>query len=105
MERVNCPFLGLKDDPTTALDFPSQGNFCHHSQPASPVKGAHQQQFCLTAEHTACPMFLAAHPIPLPPAIASPGDPQRPSLRTLAILVVPALLAGATALILSWNGV
>jgi LysM repeat protein len=52
-----CPHLAVPEDPTTACNFPAPINHCFHTQPAAPVHLAHQEQFCLTANHTACPLF------------------------------------------------
>lgn len=64
-----CPFLGLKDDPTTALSFPSAGNHCYHAKPVSQVKLDHQVMYCLTAKHASCEEFIRTPDNPLPPAI------------------------------------
>lgn len=55
-----CPHLGLKSDPTTALHFASMGNYCYHVKPPEVPKDSHQNNYCLVAEHTQCPIFLAA---------------------------------------------
>jgi len=98
MNRSICPYIGLKDDPTTSLHFPSQGNFCHHAKPISGIKAAHQENYCLTASHVRCPVYQAAVPIRFPAAIASPGSRDIVSTRRLIILAgIPILLAGAAA--------
>lgn len=53
-----CPHLGLKDDPKTALGFPSEGNFCHHLSPSIPVRRDHQQKYCLSTGYHTCPVFI-----------------------------------------------
>ncbi len=103
IKRTTCPFLGLKDDPTTALNYPSEGNFCHHARPIAPVNGNYQQQYCLSADHTACPIFLAAQPQPLPVALTAPSYLSTKPKRILAIFVIPFLLAGTAALAMAWN--
>jgi hypothetical protein len=55
-EKV-CPYLGLGEDPGTALAFPSVANYCHHARPAGPVKREHQHAYCLVAAHVDCPEF------------------------------------------------
>jgi LysM repeat protein len=105
MNKSICPYLGLKEDPTTALDFPSEGNYCHHARPISPVKGIYQQQYCLTAKHSACPVFRAAHPRALPAVMGLPDSSQAFARRILAIVGIPVVLTGATVLVLAWNAV
>jgi len=38
-----CPYLGLSDDPETALYFPSAINHCNRAKPAFPVKSDYHQ--------------------------------------------------------------
>jgi LysM repeat protein len=102
MNKMICPYLGQKDDPATALDFPSAGNYCHHAKPVTQVNGTHQQQYCLVAEHINCPFFQAASGIPLPePMAAANESTQPPFRRALAILAIPVLLVSAVALALN----
>jgi hypothetical protein len=58
MNSKFCPYLGLKDDPNTALGFPSEGNFCHHVSPSIPVRRDHQQNYCLSTSYHACPVIV-----------------------------------------------
>lgn len=103
MVRNTCPFLGLKDDPETALNFASVGNFCHHALPVTQIKGAYQRKYCLTSDHVNCPLFQAAQPIPPPPEIsATSGLLADPRKKWIAV-GIPALLAGSAAFFLAWN--
>jgi hypothetical protein len=61
-----CPFLGLQDDPDSSVAFPSNLNYCHRSQPPGSARFNHQEEFCLTTAHSACPAFLRKAKIPLP---------------------------------------
>ena len=72
MNQVTCPYLGLRDDPKTVLDFPSEGNFCHRARPVAPVSRSHQQDFCLCPEHINCPVFRRTEEAPLPDELISP---------------------------------
>ncbi|MFQ5398988.1 MAG: LysM peptidoglycan-binding domain-containing protein [Anaerolineae bacterium] len=67
-----CPHLGTLDDRQTALAFPTMGNHCYHSGRAVSVATAHQQEFCLTSNHTSCPVFR--HNSASPPAETSPAS-------------------------------
>jgi LysM repeat protein len=93
----------LKDDPTTALNYPSQGNFCQKARPVASVKGDYQRQYCLSAEHTACPVFQAMNPQPLPAVMTAQSPVALASRRTVAMIGIPLLLAGAAALAFAWN--
>ena len=98
-----CTYLGLQDDPNTALEFASDGNFCHHSLPAAPPNPAHQKAFCLTDEHRSCPVFLLNKISPLPKEIIFHNyKPNlikkvfyRGSLLVVLLVFVAAALGGA----------
>ena len=64
-----CPFLGLKDDPLTALAFPSDGNHCFHARPVLPVQLECQKTFCLSINHPNCEEFIRPPDTPLPPGL------------------------------------
>jgi hypothetical protein len=49
-----CPFLGLSDDPSTALSFPSTHNRCFHSRSATSVNLEFQRKYCLSIDHINC---------------------------------------------------
>jgi len=71
MENANrnaqvCPFLGLGDDPETALSFPSAHNLCFHAKPALPVKLEFQRAYCLDINHTSCEEYNREPDNPLP---------------------------------------
>ena len=66
MTPSTCPFLGLEDDPTTILYFPSAGNYCHLVDPIAPVNLSHQQSYCLSKAHVSCPVFTSGGRGPLP---------------------------------------
>jgi len=61
-----CPFLGLGDDPATALSFPSSHNRCFHARPALPVKLEFQRVYCLDINHTSCEEYNREPDSPLP---------------------------------------
>lgn len=61
-----CPYLGLSDDPGTALAYPSTSNCCHHAKPVESVRGSHQEKVCLTNGYSQCPVYLRPELIPLP---------------------------------------
>lgn len=98
MKKTACPFLGIKDDPTTSLNFPSTGNFCHHSRPISPINANHQEKFCLSGEHQNCPLYRAATPVPMPRSLLGQPPEQAPARRTVPVFAIPLVLTGAALL-------
>jgi hypothetical protein len=94
---TRCSYLGLQEDPTTALDFPSDGNFCQHALPAAPPSPAHQKAFCLSEQHISCPVFLLAEKRPLPEDAAFINNkPIQPKNSVYQLPVVLLLLIVAT---------
>lgn len=94
MNQKRCPYLGLQEDPSTALDFPSDGNRCFHSKLPRPVQAAHQQNFCLSGGHEACPLYQAARARAVPPAlVAKPAPEPKPVRLSPAALLAPILIA------------
>lgn len=73
MTELNCPFLGLRDDPDTCKLFPSEHNCCQRALPVEAVALTHQVAYCLSAQHFRCPVFASKMVGPLPaPISASP---------------------------------
>jgi len=91
-----CPFLGLADDPQTALSFPSVWNACQHARPAAAPKLDHQRLFCLQATHSICPVSLRNGGKPLPAELRLAEPHPFPRKR----LLVPILAAGLLILVL-----
>jgi len=94
-----CPFLGLHDDPKTALAYPSPWNCCYRARPHAPVSVPQQMSTCLNRNHADCPMLLAESPSELPRELrGTPTSIQRktaPNLRRLGILWFIVLLGMA----------
>lgn len=99
MKQPTCPYIGLADNSSTNLSFPSEGNFCHHASPVAPVKLEHQERFCLTAQYSACPVYQMRTRGPLPPAIAAAPAPRIAAARINRSVWVPVLLLLALALL------
>lgn len=102
---VRCPFLGAITEPADADASVSELTYCHHERIPVPVSSIHREYYCLTAEHTSCPVFKTAptfqaaptpapvvertyRPVPVPesvkpvdtswPAVDSDDDPLLP---------------------------
>jgi hypothetical protein len=81
-----CPYLGSWEDPVTAHSYVTYENGCHHVKPAATVKAEHQRTFCLTYQHTRCPIYRQQDEVSLP------SRPLTGSRQTH--YVIPALVLG-----------
>lgn len=91
-----CPYLRSRDDPNTALNFPSEGNHCYRVHPTAAVNRTYQEGYCLSGKHTACPVYINDSNInPLHAPYAPPPARKLP-IRALLLLVllIAVLLAG-----------
>ncbi len=52
-----CPYLGSAVDADTRFAYPSVGNWCYRLSNPQGVALGYQQGYCLSAGHTACPLF------------------------------------------------
>ena len=71
----SCPHLGLREDITAHVDYPSYDNFCYLSGERQIVSMADQARFCLNAQYMACPR-LAAQNRGVPTGQALPPRPR-----------------------------
>jgi len=87
-----CPYLGLFDDPKTFSAYPSEWNVCHHVTPISTPTFGQQQNFCLSAAYSNCPIFNAPPGQKMLKDIQSPKSGlsiiKKKRLRTLIISAV-----------------
>lgn len=70
-----CPHLGTEVDPGTSLAFPSDANHCYRTRLPVPISAIHQENYCLSARYTACPVYRQTLILPEPvyvPAAAIP---------------------------------
>jgi hypothetical protein len=91
MNSLICPYLGLKDDPGTVLDFPSEGNICHRAQSKPEINREYQRCVCLLAEHINCPVFVGTGEGPLPVGLIAP-HPLFSRYKPILWLVIPGIL-------------
>ena len=89
-DEIVCPYLGMRDDVTTSLGFPSAYNYCHRVHPAEPANREHQGSFCLTAAHKQCPVFVHQEGISMPAQLRAHDSEARSPNRYfgIAILVI-----------------
>ncbi|MEZ4643498.1 MAG: SH3 domain-containing protein [Chloroflexota bacterium] len=92
-----CPYFALLNDPDTSLLFPSSMGHCHRAHPPAPVQLDHQENYCLTAQHTTCPIFLRQGKGALPAAIQGEAVAKPPrrwtGLKFLGGIIILGLLA------------
>lgn len=68
-----CPFL-LAESGGWRLDLPSRDHRCAAFVPPAPLSPDKQARLCLTAEHTACPTYVASLAARTARLGATPGD-------------------------------
>lgn len=98
MPQPICPYLGLRRDPSTVLEFPNERNYCHHARPIAPVNLRHQRLSCLTDRYTNCPVYQQVSGRPLPADLLLPSFNQMRQRRIILtfflLLVLGGLIAG-----------
>ncbi len=100
-----CPYLGLVDDAATAALYARPDHRCYRARRPSVVAGEHQRTYCLSAEHAACPVFTGVAGSP-PVAFRERWQFDRRSIVAglVFVVVIPALLATAVALLTGDDG-
>lgn len=94
MPQPICPYLGLKQDPNTVLEFPSERNYCHHARPVAPVNLRHQRLTCLTDRYVNCPVYQQSNPQTLPENLTLPSFQRARQRRTMLVLFFLLALGG-----------
>lgn len=102
IQNDTCPFLGKRDDPATAIAYPSASNRCFKDESGMRPSHGHQEGFCLVADHTRCPIYIRGAGFSSDAEVDPPGDDQveapppgrQPWLLGAAVVIV-ALLAVA----------
>jgi len=96
-----CPFLGLSDDPETALSFPSPHNRCYHAKQALSVNLEFQRSYCLVANHISCEEYNSDAANPLPPNSRNGDTDTRKKSIFPGVLIV--FLAFAVVALVFWQ--
>ncbi len=74
-----CAYLGLVDDSDLHATYATDAHRCYRLPNPTRIATQHQEQFCLTADHTSCPIYqgegveATTHPVPAATA-AEEGD-------------------------------
>ena len=100
--NVFCPYCGIVDDATTSLGYPSLWNYCHRANPVEVANLEHQRIFCLTAEHSNCPVFLREGSFPLPVELRGRSNESRRGKKSPWKVVV-ILAVGLLVLLIGWQ--
>lgn len=105
MKVVACPFIGLKDDNKTALNFASKGNYCHRISPPASITGTFQTAYCLTSRHVTCPVFLGKRRRSLASILTAIDLTHPRALRAVLIILFGLLICstGVTAYAYFWD--
>jgi hypothetical protein len=98
-----CPYLGLRDDPETALYYPSLLNHCLRAKPAAPVKLEYQESCCLTATHAECRVYHKGPGFPLPRELRE-RQPWFAQIKRSTILLWVVLLVLVIMGLILWQG-
>jgi len=94
-----CPYLGLKNDPSTSLSYTSILNYCNRAKPPYPPRLDYQEAYCLGNAHETCPVFFRRQLRPLPPEIRLPrsrpvwGANQWKMVLAVLLILVLAVIA------------
>lgn len=92
--HLRCPYLGLKSDPATTFNYPSNWNICYRAKPAMTPQIDHQQNVCLTPYFSECPVYKSETRIKLPDDISQPTQNRKnPKLIILLVIIAIILLS------------
>ena len=59
MSAAACPFIALATDSGKRLSGANAAHACFAQRPSQPIELDHQEQLCLTATFSSCPLFVA----------------------------------------------
>lgn len=106
-----CPFLGLLDDASTQMSFPSEVNCCHHARPVEAVRLEHQRRYCLTSRHSRCDLFNLEKAYRLPRELRVPTTKKKRKMLgryllwiLLTIVIIVIVVLYAQGYIFKWPG-
>lgn len=85
-----CPHLGLADDADSHATYATEAHRCYRMPTPTRIAQAHQESYCLGANHVTCPVYLGeglpqtqrpAAPAPVAPGVANTPPPEEPPVR------------------------
>ncbi len=97
-----CPHLGLADDADSHATFATEAHRCYRMPNPTRIASNHQENFCLGANHTTCPVFLGegvagsqrAAAQAAPTSLPRPGGRQQAPARGAAGVAAAGTAAG-----------
>jgi len=92
-----CPYLGMKNDPTSHMAFPAMFNYCHFCDPSAAVSLKHQADYCLDENYPACEVYVSGEGRQLPKSIRMKAVPRAGAKQNplLVVIMIGLILAGA----------
>ncbi len=96
----NCPFLGTQNDRDIWFSYASQNNYCHRPKTPQPVLLAHQDETCLIATYTQCPIYQETFKGSFPGKLRGHLFPKPDNRKLKISLVVLLVLVGGLAAVL-----
>lgn len=100
-QAQTCLFLGLAEDYSTAVLFPSAANCCFHAIPVETVKLEFQEANCLTQNHKYCRVYTRRLDGPLPPEMRFKKERVRGKISSKTRVWVP-FIAFAVVILIVW---
>ncbi len=88
-----CPYLGLCDDPDTALTYPSAESYCHKVKPPAVPNLDQQLSLCLTRQYSTCQIFQSQTAQRMPKNLALKAVGKRRGGFNIIYLGIMAVLA------------
>jgi SH3-like domain-containing protein len=101
--NLGCPHLGLEDDPSTKLLYPSPFGCCHRARPVAAVMLAHQSTHCLSSNYVECPVYVQQKQGALPSALRQPSGERADGRRYGLIGVTGVVITAVIFLTFLWN--
>jgi len=103
IEKLSCPYIGLRHDRATYSNFPSIDNVCYHAQPINSLAFSHQHEYCLTKTYTTCSVYASRKGIKLPEELQQTVEKKTGNKWMLIIFGICIILGIAIFLGVYWN--
>ena len=93
-----CPYVGLRDDPQTAMNYASPLNCCHYIKSLASPNLIQQQKYCLKTSHALCELLARKSTRRTPAGIFTNGSNRGTHKRTsIAFWLILGLILLVTA--------
>ena len=99
-----CPYVGLRDDPQTAMNYASPLNCCHYIKSLASPNLIQQQKYCLKTSYALCALLATKSTRRIPAGIFKNGSKRGTRKRTSrAFWLILVLILLVTQLELLWD--